>query len=661
MFEATQLEYPDLPLPKPTGLPARHPFLNKESHEKLLKYVTARLDLGKRRRDEQLGRFVNIDRTVSGWIRHKAEDAKRAHEKRENGAAVAVSQHLPLTWVHLDDMMTYYAGVFAPNRGMFYATSKPKDATDTNQLITLMNNHAIYAGYYREVLSSIYSLLKYNVGGFHLDWAKSEGPKLTRDSSTGQDTLTSEVKWQGNKLESVDMYNFLGDPNCRIDQMHEDGEFAGEVKIRSRYWLQQKCQQGIFYNCDRAMKLNTGIDTQAHRYFRNPPSETRISSATATQAADGVNVHTDWMSVLSTQADHQQRGHELVTVYIRLDPTMFGLVGPMQGGLNSRKRYETWRITLLDGTYIIEAKYCNNIHGHLPYYMGLMTADQLGESQKSNAEIIMPLQDLASFMMNLHIQAMRKRLHGTTIYDPSAVDLKSVPDGEVAAKIPMKPAAAGRDVRTFMFEMNQGPETRTTMQDLQGVMELINMFFPTQALPSQVAGIERAVTNQVAAVVQGANRRQLMRARLLDDTMFKHVRFGMYYNIIQYQPAEQQVVDFYTGATVDVNLEALRSTELPFVIGQGLKALDKESVENKMQNLIFAVLQSQRANEQIDVVGMMDFWVKMMDIDADMEQFRLQPQAVGPDGQPITGPGITPATGADTLGGGPVYGEQLPA
>mgnify|MGYP006913919514 CR=1 FL=1 len=659
MFEPNELEYPNLTLPKPQGIPARHPFNNQVNHDALLKYVKARLNLGKERRDEQLGRFVTIDRTVAGWIRHKNEDAKRQLQRTQNGAAVAVSQHLPLTWVHLDDMMTYYAGVFAPNRGMFYATSKPKDATQTGQLITLMNNHAIYAGYYREVLSSIYSLLKYNVGGFHLHWSKSQGPKLVRGDN-GKDTLTSETIWEGNRVEAVDMYNFIADPNCDITKLHEDGEFAGEVKIRSRYWLQQKCIQGLFFNCEKAMRSKSGIETQAHVYYRNPPSETNIANATGGAVADGVQVHTDWMKVLSTQADHQQKGHELATVYIRIDPTMFGLIGPLDGGLSSRKRYETWRITILDGQYIIEAQYMNNIHGHLPYYMGLMTADQLGDSQKSNAEIIAPLQDLASFMMNLHVQAMRKRLHGTTLYDPSAVDLKAVPDGEVAAKVPLKPSAAGRDIRTIVHEMNNGPETRTTMQDLQGVMELINMFFPTQALPSQVAGIDRAVTNQVAAVIQGANRRQLMRARLLDDTLFKHVRFGMYYNIIQYQPDQTNVVDFYTGSQVQIDLNSLRNTELPFVIGQGLKALDKESVENKMQNLIFAVLQSQRANEQIDIVGMMDFWVKMMDIDVDMEQFRIQPQAQ-PRAGGVNGPGITPATGSEGLAGGPIYSEQAAA
>lgn len=50
----------------------------------------------------------------------------------------------------------------------------------------------------------------------------------------------------------------------------------------------------------------------------------------------------------------------------------------------------------------------------------------------------------------------------------------------------------------------------------------------------------------------------------------------------------------------------------------------------------------------------------MMDIDVDMEQFRIQPEAAAP-GAGTAGPGITPATGSEGLAGGPIYSEQAAA
>lgn len=655
------MEYPDIPMPAPT-VHASHPFRNKANHARLLKYVQDRLKLGAQRRDDKLSRLVNIDRAVAGWIRHKNEDAKRVKERLKHGTPVAVNQHLPLTWVHLDDMMTYYAAVFAPNRGMFYATSKPDETKDTNQLLTLMNNHAIYASYYREVLSSIYSLLKYNEGGFYMAWSKTQGPKLVRKED-GSDVLETETVWQGNRIESLDMYNFLYDSNCEISKLHEDGEFAGTARLRSRYWLQKKALEGLYHIPAESFKRESKFGNEGtYKYYRSPPAETRIGEALSDgvgSAADGVENHTNWMSVLGRASRAQAEGHEVVTLHIRIDPTMFGLVDATGPALKARKRLETWRITVLNDCHIIEAVYMNNIHGHLPYYVGLMTADNLEDAQKSNAEILMPLQDFASFLLNIHVQGSRKKLVGTTFYDPSAVDMNAIPDGEVAARVPLKAAAFGRDIRSIVYESNQGPDTGRTMEDVSQIMELVNMFFPTQALPSQVAGIDRAVSGQVAAVIQGANRRQQMRARLVDDTLFKHVRFAMYYNIIQYQPDKSQVVDYYTGSNLNIDLNKLRNSDLPFVIGQGLKAIDREAVVNQIQNLIFAILQSQRANEQIDVVGLMGHWINMMDVDIDMEKFRIQPQQDPNAAGAVDGPGIQPATGASTLSAGPVYGEQL--
>src|SRR3546814_8744251 len=61
------------------------------------------------------------------------------------------------------------------------------------------------------------------------------------------------------------------------------------------------------------------------------------------------------------------------------------------------------------------------------------------------------------------------------------------------------------------------------------------------------------LTDQVAAVQQGANRRQHKGARLIDDTMLRPMRFSMYYNIVQYQQDNVQIGDFYTGKNVTVN------------------------------------------------------------------------------------------------------------
>lgn len=644
-----------LPLPKP-AVHKSHPFLNEANHNLLLEYCRQRLTLGKELRDAELDRLVSIDKSVAGWMKKSTADQKRSRKKSQTGAPQAVMVNLPLGYVHLDDMMTYFAQTFAPTRGMFYHTGKPDEASESTQMTVLMNNHAVYAGYYREILLGIYSVLKYNLGGFMVNWSKESGPKLVKDANSGEDRLTTELRWQGNRLEAIDNYNFLRDPEVHPTKLHTEGEFAATVKTRSFYWLQQKASQGAFFNCDKALREYQG--DSVNTYYRFPPREAQMDTGET-----GSSSGTDWVAILSEQRPAGKKGaFEIVDLYIKIDPTDFGLIPGTAAEQKERKRYEIWRISILNDKYIIDATYMKNIHGYLPFFLGALNDDLMGTSQKSSSEVLTPLQDFASFLLNTHVLATRKKLWGLTVYDPSMVDLKQIPEGEVSATVPMEAAAQGRDIRTGIWQPSQQLETKQTMDDLESVMALIDQFFPTQSLPSQIASIDRAVDSQVAAVQQGANRRQQKAARLLDDTVFRPVRFAMYYNIIQFQPDADKVTDFYTGKPVEIDLQKLRNTDLPFVIGQGLKAIDRQAAAKQMQQIIFALIQAPQAAQRIDLLGLINYWVQMIDIDVDMKQFELAPQE--PVADPTTdaaaesaaGATINPATNPQSITA-PIYGS----
>lgn len=645
----TQMDYPILPLPKPQ-VGASHPFKNEKNHQKLLEYIQQRLMVGKVQRDGEVDRLVAVDKAVAGWMKLDDGDKERANKQNRTGTPAATKLNLPLTYVHIDDMMTYFAATFAPTRGMFYHTGKQDETTDSTQIITIMNNHAIYAGYYREVLLGILSLLKYNSGGFYTGWQRDHGPKLVRDESN-EDKLESELKWEGNKLEALDKYNFLCDPSVHPNKLYCDGEFGARVKMVSHYWLQSRAVRGSYYNCEEA--LTQGPSSSSRVYYRSPPREAQFES----NASNG----TDWVSVLG-QVDTSgvSNGYEHVEIFMRLNPVDFGLIDGTAAQKNSRRRYETWRFTLINNEFIVDATYMNNIHGFLPFFMGVINDDVMGSAQKSTAEILAPLQNFASFLINTHITSSRKNMWGLTIYDPSVIDLKEIPEGEVAARIAMKPSGYGKNVNEAVWQpTSRNLDTSQTMQDLGGVIEIINQFFPTQSLPGQIASIDRAVTSQVAAVQQGVNRRQQKSARLIDDSIFRPLRFAMYYNIIQYQPDESEVTDYYTGKPVQINLNSLRNTDLPFIIGQGLKSVDRQTSASELQKVIFALIQAPQSAQGIDLLGMIDYWTSMLDVDIDMKQFRLAPPA--PEGgapavDPATGAPIQPATNPAAVTT-PIYGS----
>lgn len=612
-----------VPMVEPT-VHSTHPFKHLANHDKLLEYCLQRLKVGKQSRDAQLPRLKRVDRKVAGVIRLRDADIARFERSEETGEPFVTRMNLPLAFVHLDDMMTYLAETFAPSRGMFHNTGNPEEIEEAGQIVTKMNNDALYNGYYSEVLQTLFSTLKYNLGGVVVTWGSDNGPVGSQTGGEVADrSFESAVRWQGNRLKALDNYNTLLDPSVRPERLHLEGEFAAYVELKSRFWVLTRASRGQLGNVKRA----TSAMGEANRceFYRHPPAEAKLSSDTSRGS-------TDWVAILSQRPDAVQDGHEVTTLFIRLNPTEFGLVPNEEK--RSRNRYELWKLTILDAKWICAASWQDNVHDHIPFYFGLVHNDSMGHLQRSPAEVLTPLQDFASFLLNTHQESERASIYGTTFYDPTMVKLDEVPKGEVAARVPVEPRAYGRDIRSFLFDMRATRDTQNTMQNLGQVMQIVDQFFPTQALPSQIASIDRAVSNQVAAVQHGANRRQQKTARQLDDSQFRPMRFAMYYNILQYQPDGEELTDFYTGKQIKLDLSKLKDTNLPFIIGQGLKAIDRQSNVEKMQQLIFSMLQAPQlmqpdpvTGERIDLLGLINFWTDMMDMDVDMRQFRITPQA----------------------------------
>lgn len=606
----------------PQGVHPKHPFRDKTTHETLLDYLQQRLALGKSKRDGNLDRYTRIDKSVAGWIKLTPEDRKRARKQDQNGIPQAVLQNLPITMIQLDDMMTYFAQVFAPSRGMFFTKGKPDEQTPASGITQLMNNHALHDGYYREVILTLFTILKYNIGGFHGFWDQEIGPRLSVSDSAQQPSIKSDdVVWQGNRLRALDVYNCLYDPSVHPTNLYKDGEWAAMVDLISFYQLQRDASRGRYFNTVEALASGGGIVDNC-TYYKSPPKEAHLESSEATGA-------TNWVAVLSeVPSGFQGMGYERVTMYCWLNPLQYNLVPNNPAARASRDSYELWKFTIINDKWIVEATPQDNAHGHLPCYFGLINDDNMGPIARSPGEIMKPLQDFASFLMNAHIQATRKNIWGLTVYDPSVVDLSEIPDGEVAARVALKPTGWGQDVNKAIWEHNRNLDTKQTLQDMQMVMNMLSQFFPASSMPNQVASIERAVDSQVQAVLQGSNRRMQKGAMLLDHTVFRPIRTAFYFNIVQKYDRNIVTTDF-SGKILEVDLGQLKETDLPYIIGQGLKAIDLQAAADKLQMIIFAIIQNPQVASQLDLLGLIDYWTSMMDVDVDMTKFRVAQTPAG--------------------------------
>jgi len=607
-----------------------HPFTNQANHEKLLAYLKKRITTGKRVRDAQLPRMRRVDQQVASFRELSVEDRKRVLAQKETGKQLPVQANIPITLMHIDDLTTFFLGIFAPITGTYNVAGDKNEQTAGKAVVTLMNQHAKYNAYYAEMNKFFQAGLKYNISGQLTYWDQEVGNVL--ESSSGELRSQSKVVWQGNRVKALDMYNTFWDPSADPVSLHKKGEYVGYAEKHSLHELIRETRNGFYANTGELFAEGVDSDTQWPReVYIHPPTYAKILGS-RTDGSDTQNEQ--WAEFLGgAESESKMHGIEVVHMFIWLDPADFGLIPPgsdkgapkdVLGMLPT----ELYRISIMNGDRIIEATKMNNIHRWLPVSFIIPNADDMGLDQQSIAEVIHPFQTFISFLHNMHMEASRKALVGTTIYDPSMVNLDAVPEGEVAARIPTTPAARGKDHKQFYSELKgDSVNTDGTLGAIGGEMDLLSKLVPTQAEAAQIAGVDRAIKTQMNTLNQAATRRTQKMARLFDSQAFMTSRIIQYYNILQYNKAPIKIEG------EEVPASKLLDLQLEYVIGHGLKALDKEITAEKVKEVIFMLLQNPQAAERIDILGMTDYLLKMTEVDANLSQFAIQPPAEGnPEG-----------------------------
>src|SRR6185369_1608941 len=75
------------------------------------------------------------------------------------------------------------------------------------------------------------------------------------------------------------------------------------------------------------------------------------------------------------------------------------------------------------------------------------------------------------------------------------------------------------------------------LEAVDSSLAIKDKFFPSQALPSQIAGIDRAVKSQVATVVQGGQRSLRTLLRVIDSNLMLPTRMCAFRNLKRNAPS----------------------------------------------------------------------------------------------------------------------------
>jgi hypothetical protein len=585
--------------------------------DRLVNHIVERLKLSNNERMIRIQRMQEIDIQLSGVVKFTKEEKKRDRNNKKGRKPKAVPHNLPLAYSQLDDCTTYCMSLFAPEMDMFIATSTAKKQYVAEGLTKEIGKHGQVLQYYRNVSRFVFNALKYNLGAISCCWESQKGIVYqAKDSDLGgQITPTEGVVWEGNALKACNMYNFFYDTSVHPCDLPLRGEFFAEVEVVTPFRARRMAEQNVIFGIDRFINsANLPVNTGDGPTFYIQPPNIRET----TEAGNATNFREIW-AVDSSRANSSIRGLEFAWFTGWLNASDFSL--------SDDPGLELWMFCLVNGQWIGHASRITSSHQQLPVACSAPIEDDNGNDQRTYAEMLLPLQHFASFLMNTHVDATRKAIYGITVYDKNAFPgLDMDTEDLIGMRIPMKSPASSIDIDKMFRHYTESPDTDRNVEMVGKIAELMQKILPTN-MANQVADLQRATEYQAAATVQASSRRNLKIARIINDQAMTPIKFQMMYNLY-----ENLKVIIYTdsdGVEQKITPRDILEAEIEFDVGTGLKGMDRLMQVSIFKDLMAYLFQVKDIGQEVDLLSLLSYVTQIAGFKTDLSTFKkvpVQPQ-----------------------------------
>ena len=101
------------------------------------------------------------------------------------------------------------------------------------------------------------------------------------------------------------------------------------------------------------------------------------------------------------------------------------------------------------------------------------------------------------------------------------------------------------------------------------------------------------------------------------------IRQVQMYNILEYQES-MSFLDSKTGQTVEVNPAEYRDAQIEFILGTGLRGLDKLMIMGIVKDILAMLVQNQEAAAKFDVAAIINYLTSLAGDTTNFAQFLYQ-------------------------------------
>ena len=517
---------------------------------------------------------------------------------------------------------SFLTDLYLSNSRIFEAVSKNKDSKDAvTQMNAILEENVISSGTTREMARFFRDCVKYDAAGISIQWEAEQTTTIRTqvEGSSNKSAAAIEINSrEGNRFSHLDMYNTFYDVLPAISQVHRTGEFIGTIERVSMVELTRRIQNmklsGNNANPSKAVmnedKVWTNAGTIGAQYY-TPNIRPDLSKT------KNVNAMSNFFGSAPTSKDKSKpfataSGYEVVTLFARIIPSMFGIKDTLVPGAD---KLQIWKFVFVGWNILLYAEKQTNAHNYLPAILAQISEDGIGAQSKSMAERNIPLQNLSTKLYDARLSGLKRALSDRGIYIEGVIQKQDIDSDNPTAKIPMRPNVFTKSVRDAYQSI--------PYQDTLGATFLNEIgFIKRQA--EENAHVNRPQQgqfqkgNKTAAefteVMGNADSNNRVMALLIESQAIQPMKTIVKTNILQYQDFGVTLTSS-DGSEVTVDTEKLRQANLNFKLADGLRTKNQFVDQNLIERFMQLLMTIPEMQQKYDVSQLIDYLMGLGDLD----------------------------------------------
>ena len=465
-------------------------------HNKIRSLVLERARDSRQNMKTRVSQWNKIENSLTAYV--PLSESERRIKAKDSRTPVTIV--VPVLYATVETILTYWVAAFMKSPLFSFTGTGPEDMLGAALLEQVIDHQAQRNKMALDLYTQWRDSLVYGFGVIAPVWEVRLGKKTISEAShnpimamvasllgreTSRRVEVETTLYEGGKLNNIDPYCFLPDPNVPVHKP-QSGEFVGWVQRTNLPALlsEEKASEGQIFNV---------------RYLRR--TDYRKSTVWEAGSSNRDRYSTQLPALGTTQVV------DVINMYVNLIPKDWGL---------SEEEYpEKWLFSLAADDVIIRAQPLGMNHNMFPIAVMAPNTDGYSVLPTSMAEVVYGLQETVDWMVSAHTANVRKALNDMFIVDPLMVNMADLQNPEPGKLIRLRQGAWGRGVENVIKQFPVSNVTEQHIKDLPFFIEVVQRVTGAVDIVQGIfAGGERKSAEEARGVRSQALSRLEKTARL---------------------------------------------------------------------------------------------------------------------------------------------------